>query len=202
MKMIGKYLSLAIISFNSICQAQQDSPFGQSDILLGGGIFGQIQDRRFDNLHERKIILNIDVKLGYFLTNKNLLYFKMGLNVEDLSTVGYSYNETNYILENIISYRRYLPKNFFAEIYLGSEHYRNKIYIFSETIDKDKILKIGFSIGQTFFINENVGIEFSIYNDYDQITYKRESIETYNFWRVGTKMGLVYLFNIKNNKHE
>lgn len=188
-----------LINVHLICHAQQDNKFRQSAFLIGGEMWGQMQNRKYDIHHESIFHFNCDMNLGYFLTNNDLILIRPGIIIDRLNSLSYNYRENVSAFNAELSYRRYLFQSFFTGIFMGFERKASNIFVVSETIDKDKVIKLGFEIGYTHLIKKNVAIEFNIFYAYNNIRFERESIEIYNYWKVGTKIGINYLFNIKKS---
>jgi hypothetical protein len=193
-------LIFILFLFNNLCHAQKDFPFGRSDFLINGELLGEAQNKKTPTLIIRKNQFRINFKTGYFLSDKNLVMVKIESDLLNSKSLKSSSQDTDYELEATIVFRRYFPLNLFSEVYFGVEHYLYKSVNLSETIDIDKVLKFGLGLGHTYFLSKHVGLEFSIYTDLNRITFKRESIETYNFWRIGTNIGLIYFFKFKKLK--
>ena len=196
----GKSLILISFFFQILCHAQDNYPFSRSDFLINSGIWGQVQNKKTSSFHIRKNQFIANINTGYFISDKNLVMVKIESDLLTSKYLKFSSKETDYELEAAIVFRKYFPLNLFSEVYFGTEHYSYKSVNLSETIDIDKVLKFGIGFGHTYFLNKHVGLEFSIFTDLNRITFKRESIETYNFWRIGTNIGVIYFFKFKKLK--
>jgi hypothetical protein len=194
----GSIIGLLIsVSFITALYSQNDSMSRKSNLLVGASFWGGLNQSKSESHEQATFHFECDLKIGYFLSESNLLNFKLETYIDTERAISYSYGEK--ILNTIITvnYRRYLDRSIFIGAFLGTDLTYFNYSAYSVNIDWDKAINAGLEMGYTHFITTNVGVDFAGFYALNRISYERDGVENYNYSRFGIRMGIVFLFNRK-----
>lgn len=197
--LLGLIISIFFISDG---YAQDDLLTRKSNFLVGASFWGGFNQKKSESHEKATFHFECDFKFGYFFTNSDLLSIKLENYFDTERAISYSYDEKIFNTLLTVNYRRYLDKSIFIGAFLGTDLTYFNYSAYSVTIDWDKAINTGLEMGYTHFITPDVGIDIAGFYALNRIRYERDGIETYNYSRFGIRLGIVFLFNQRNNSHE
>lgn len=200
MKNLGIVLWLLWTPF--ICFAQDSITDRKSSVVLGGDLLYNSKYQTRDEPNYKKISLSSNIKVGYFLSDNDLLLIRPRITGKYISSKASEYSKSDFAFGGELVYRRFFGISLFGGILIGGEYERvNSSAFLPGAHQSDKEVYAGLELGYIAFLNPRVGIETAIYYSARKRKYFRTEYTKSNYYsKVGITVGFIYLF--KRQHHE
>jgi hypothetical protein len=187
----------------SFCIAQEDIADKKSSLVIGGDLLWNSKYKLNEGRGFKRINISLNGKLGYFISDNDLLLLRPRITGEFTSyKSGVTKEEIAFGGE--VVYRRFFGSSLFGGVFLGGDWERQYAtnYVSGEP-QFDKEVYGGLELGYVYFLNPRVGIESALYYSYRRKTVIRDVYtRQHNYSRAGIHIGLLYLFKLKKHTNE
>jgi len=182
----------------SFCIAQEDIADKKSSIVIGGDLHWNSKYKLNEGRGFRRINISLNGKLGYYISENDLLLLRPRITGEFTSyKSGVTKEEIAFGGELV--YRRFFGNSLFGGVFLGGDWERGYAsnYV-SQRPQYDKEVYAGLELGYIYFLNPRVGIESAVYYSARRTYVIRDVYSRqHNYSRTGINIGLLYLFKPK-----
>ncbi len=186
----------------TICIAQDSITDRKASIVIGGDLIWNGTSKLIDDSGYKNVNISSKLKLGCFLTDKDLILIRPRITVDLTNDKTSDYTKNAIAYGGELVYRRFFGSSLFGGLFLGGECERKKSSRSISTRPQyDKELYYGIELGYLYFLNPHVGIESTLYYSAGKINIVRYDYSSqYHYSKGGVTIGFIYLFNRQTNE--